>query len=128
VKLVIVESPYAGDVEKHLAYVRAAMNHCLRLRETPFASHALYTQAGVLDDNIPEQRKLGIEAGFAWGEVADAVLFYVDLGWSSGMRAGLERAKQRRMITTKPVEIRIRTLGDPWSNAPLSDLEWREGV
>ncbi len=46
----IIESPFAGDVERNVRYARAAMRDCLMRRETPYASHLLYTQEGVLDD------------------------------------------------------------------------------
>ena len=39
-RLVVVESPYAGDVEANLAYLRRAMRDCLLRGEAPFASHA----------------------------------------------------------------------------------------
>src|SRR3990167_4164627 len=84
-KLVVIESPYAGDIDLNLRYLRACMKDCLMREEAPFASHALYTQPGVLDDNIMEERLLGIGAGFAWGDRADYVVFYVDLGESKGM-------------------------------------------
>jgi hypothetical protein len=103
---VLIESPFAGDVETSLRYVRACMADCLARGEAPFASHALYTQAGVLDDTIPEQRHLGIEAGLAWGEVADRTAVYVDLGMSAGMKLGVERAaKEGRPVV-------YRSLGD----------------
>ena len=47
---VILESPYAGDVETNLRNARAAMRDCLLRGEAPYASHLLYTQPGVLDD------------------------------------------------------------------------------
>lgn len=84
-RLVILESPYAGDVERNVAYARAAMADCLDRGEAPIASHLLYTQPGVLNDDVPEERSLGIDAGLAWGTVADAAVFYVDLGMSPGM-------------------------------------------
>jgi hypothetical protein len=84
--LVIIESPYAGDIERNLAYVRAAMRDCLMRGESPFASHALYTQPGVLRDEVREERALGIEAGYAWRDYGRMhTYFYVDLGWSLGM-------------------------------------------
>lgn len=92
-RLVVVESPYAGDVERNLEYVRACMRDCLTRGEAPFASHALYTQPGVLDDLNPIERKLGIEAGFAWGAHAHCQAFYVDRGWSKGMRQAWHRAQ-----------------------------------
>lgn len=82
---VIIESPYAGDVERNLAYLRRCLADSLERGEAPFASHGLYTQPGVLNDDVPEERDHGIRAGFAWAEVADARVFYVDLGWSNGM-------------------------------------------
>ena len=91
-RLVLIESPFAGDVERNLAYLRAAMRDCLLRGEAPFASHALYTQPGVLDDDKAEERALGIEAGLAWGARADATVVYVDRGISSGMQQGIARA------------------------------------
>ena len=92
VKLVIIESPYAGDVEANVAYARRAVKDCLSRGESPYASHLFFTQPDVLDDTKPEERKLGIEAGFAWGAAAESVVFYVDRGWSSGMLAGIKNA------------------------------------
>ena len=89
---VIVESPYAGDVERNTRYARAAVRDCVLRGEAPIASHLLYTQPGILRDDMPEERAQGIEAGLAWGSVAEASVFYVDLGWSSGMLAALDRA------------------------------------
>lgn len=82
---VILESPYAGDVDRNVQYARAAMADCLARGEAPFASHLLYTQPGVLDDAVPAQRELGINAGFAWRELAVRTVVYTDLGFSSGM-------------------------------------------
>lgn len=95
-RLVILESPFAGNVEANLVYGRQCMADCLRRGEAPFASHLLYTQAGVLDDNIPAERKLGIEAGLAWGRYADATVVYTDLGISPGMKQGIARANAER--------------------------------
>lgn len=83
--LVIIESPYAGDVERNLEYARRAVRDSLDRGESPIASHLLYTQDGILDDTIPEERALGIDAGLAWKRVADKHVFYVDLGYSPGM-------------------------------------------
>lgn len=93
-KLVIIESPFAGDVERNIEYARAAMADCLHRGEAPYASHLLYTQEGVLDDDIPEERELGIQAGFEWGEEAEMRVVYEDFGISKGMRKGIEHAKE----------------------------------
>lgn len=95
---VIVESPYAGatpaDTERNARYLRAAMADCLHRGESPYASHGLYTQPGVLDDTIPEERALGIAAGFVWRPVAEATVVYLDLGRSGGMKLGIEHARE----------------------------------
>jgi hypothetical protein len=92
---VVIESPYAGDVARNVAYARRCVLDCLRRGEAPYASHLFFTQEGLLDDLRPEERQLGIEAGLAWGEGADLVAFYLDLGVSSGMRRGYRAAMAR---------------------------------
>jgi hypothetical protein len=103
---VIVESPYAGDVERNVRYARAAVKDCLLHGESPFASHLLHTQPGILDDQDEAQRMLGIEAGLAWGSVADAAVVYGDLGTSKGMALGIERARDEGRV------VEYRTLPD----------------
>lgn len=91
--LVLLESPFAGNVERNIAYARACLRDSLLRGEAPLASHLLYTQEGVLDDNEPDERTLGIEAGLAWGKRADMTAVYTDLGVSNGMLEGIARAK-----------------------------------
>jgi hypothetical protein len=102
VKLVVIESPYAGDVARNVKYARACMRDCLLRGEAPFASHLLYTQPGVLDDNVPADRELGTEAGLCWGERADLTVVYIDYGITPGMQRGIERAAKDH----RPVEYR----------------------
>lgn len=99
---VIIESPYAGDVERNLRYLRAAMRDCLVRGEAPFASHALYTQPGVLDDDKLNERQQGISAGLEWGRCAEATVVYGDLGISRGMEYGIHEA----ISCGRPVERR----------------------
>ncbi|KKL10457.1 hypothetical protein LCGC14_2555620, partial [marine sediment metagenome] len=98
VKRVIIESPYAAanghTVAEHKEYARRCMADSLARGEAPLASHLLYTQPGILDDTDPEQRKLGMEAGFAWMTQANMAAFYTDLGFSRGMRVGQIRARE----------------------------------
>ena len=102
-RLVVLESPYAGDVAENEAYARACMADCFARGEAPYASHLLYTQPGVLDDTIPEERERGMLAGFLWGAAAaEAVVVYTDRGLSSGMKRGISEAAARGT----PVEFR----------------------
>lgn len=90
-RIVVVESPYAGDVERNTAYARQCMLDSLSRGEAPMVSHLLYTQ--VLDDLDPVQRQQGIDAGLAWRKVADASVVYVDHGISKGMEYGIAAAR-----------------------------------
>jgi len=96
---VILESPYSGDVPRNIRYARLCLRDCiLNYTEAPYASHLLYTQA--LDDTFPEERTLGIQAGFQWSAVTWEEqplrrVFYVDFGWSRGMLLGKQDAIER---------------------------------
>lgn len=81
---VIIESPYAGDIDRNIKYARQCVKDSLNRGESPIASHLLYTQEGILDDSLPNE-KLGIDAGLAWKSVADKHVFYTDYGYSAGM-------------------------------------------
>lgn len=93
-KKVILESPYAGNIELNERYARACLRDCLLRDEAPIASHLLYTQPGILKDEIPSERQQGIDAGLAWLSVADYSVVYTDLGISKGMQYGIDAARQ----------------------------------
>jgi hypothetical protein len=125
-KLVVLETPFAGkskdpiewqeEVDYNLSYLRAAMRDCFMKGEAPYASHALYTQPGVLNDKDVLERERGMEGGFMWGVKADYIVVYYDLGLSSGMREGITRASQRGQ------EVHFRSLPG-W--VPFK--EWKNG-
>jgi hypothetical protein len=96
-KKVIIESPYAGDIERNIKYARKCVKDSLNRNESPICSHLLYTQDGILDDNIPRERSLGINAGLAWADVADKHVFYIDYGMSVGMNYAMELAVENDM-------------------------------
>lgn len=109
---VILESPCAGSKEdgtwdRNIAYARACLLDSLSRGERPLASHLLYTQ--VLDDDDPEQRKLGIAAGLAWLGATDAIVVYTNLGTSTGMKEAVSWAG------AYGVKVEYRTLNGDWS-------------
>lgn len=108
-KLVILESPYAGDTEKNTAYAKACLKDCLDRGEAPLASHLLYTRSGILNYDAPEERRMSVAAGHAWYRGADACVVYTDRGISRGMQAGVQAAKDY------DVPIEYRSLED-WCN------------
>jgi hypothetical protein len=101
-KLVVLESPYAGAIQDNVRYARECVADSLHRGEAPIASHLLYTQPDILIDRIPAERRLGIEAGLAWHKVAELIVFYTDQGWSAGMVQAYDFARSKSI----PIEIR----------------------
>lgn len=111
-KLVLVESPFMarhpdlGEARlgllRNLTYARLAVRDCALLGQAAYASHLFFPQPLILDDDVPEERQLGIDAGLAWAAKADLTALYLDLGVSSGMRYGLVNAER----AGRPVEER----------------------
>lgn len=112
-KLVIVESPLrgknSGETERNIRYARACVRDAFLRGEAPFASHLLYAQPGVLRDDVPAERDLGMDAGLVWGARADLTAVYTDLGISPGMVAGILSAE----ALERPIEYRKI---DEWSD------------
>lgn len=94
-KLVIVESPFRAtdyySVEQNRLYLLHALADCYQRGEAPFASHHLTTE--VLDDDTPYERALGIRCGLAWGQHADLIAVYSDIGVSPGMKEAVQYYK-----------------------------------
>ena len=90
--LVIIESPYAGDVVRNERYAKLCMKDSFDRGEVPFVSHLLYTQ--VLDDTVLEERKLGMDAGFEVLRRSDYSAVYQDYGISKGMVEGIKIAEE----------------------------------
>lgn len=133
---VLIESPFAANEgytqEENMKYARKCCNDCLLKNEAPYASHLFYTQEGLLNDDIPHERELGINAGLLWGEVSEKSVVYVDHGVSQGMKYGIEaairngrpievRTLQNNTTKVSEVEKYISVLGDKISqNAEMS--------
>lgn len=91
------------------------MRDCLLRGEAPFASHGLYTQPGVLRDEVPAERDQGIGAGFSFRRVVAKTVFYVNLGWSRGMQYGKADAEAvQAHHETSHHTIEVRELPCDW--------------
>lgn len=105
-RLVILESPFSGkddeEIRENIRYARRCIRDCLVRGDAPIASHLLFTQPGILRDEIRKERNLGISAGLAWYRVARASVVYTDRGISEGMRIGIREARRHGV----PVEYR----------------------
>lgn len=95
-QLTIIESPFSApthdEIVRNVYYAMLAVRDSLSRDEAPYASHLFFTQ--MLDDNIPHERTLGIEAGLSIGKNAVSTAVYADLGVSHGMKLGIEAAEQ----------------------------------
>ena len=122
----IVESPFkTTDIElangetvtieegKNVEYAKACCLWALDQCYSPYASHLFFTQ--FLDDSIPEQRRLGIEAGMTWGRFNSDRLFFVDRGFTEGMVYGFRESKKQGQRS------KVIKLGGDW------DLGWIAG-
>lgn len=89
--LVNIESPFSGkspdERTQNVTYARQCMLDSLQRGEAPWVMHLLYPQ--VLNDDVPEERSLGISAGLAWRRVIDKSVVYIDRGLTVGMAYGL---------------------------------------
>ena len=101
-KLVVIESPFAGQVERNTKYARLCVRDSVLRGEAPYASHLFFTQEHILDDLVENERRTGIEAGLAWGEKADLTAVYEDFGISDGMQMGIDRA----IASDRPIDYR----------------------
>lgn len=106
-KLLVIESPYAGDVERNVAFCEAVCRYACMQGYAPMASHLLYTR--FLDDNVPDERTHGIDAGLAWAKHAEEAWFCLRAGdeMSRGMRYALERHRHEG----RPYRFKLFTQG-----------------
>ena len=89
---VILESPYAGEVETNRLYALACLRDMFDRGEAGFASHLLYPR--FLEAYNYKQREEGMAAGAVWIPAAHKVIAYTDLGISGGMMEGIKVAEE----------------------------------
>ena len=93
-KLVYICSPYRGNVEENTENarrysLRAIIEHPDVI---PIAPHLLFTQ--YLDDDDPEQRRIGLDAGLDLLSICDELWVYGLDNPSEGMAAEIAMAKE----------------------------------
>ena len=109
---VIIASPYSGGTPENIHYARNCLIDSMSRDESPFASHLLYTQ--VLDDDVKEERALGIDLATPWYEVADLCALYLDLGMTSGMEIGALKAMSFgiKIVERRIYDVRAESFGE----------------
>lgn len=101
-KFIVVESPYAGDVEGNTEFVKAVCRHLALQGDAPYASHLFFTQ--FLDDRLDREREIGMKAGLFIGIGCDEAHFCLlqdkHFELSTGMKMALEHWKAKGVKCT----------------------------
>lgn len=100
-KLVYLASPYSGDVESNTAFAKAACHYAIRQGLTPLAPHLLYPQ--ILDDRLPEERRLGTEMGIRLLKACDEI-------WVCGSR--ISKGMEKEILAAKQMGIPMRRISE----------------
>ena len=87
---VYVASKYAGDVDANVAAVITYCRRVVNEGHMPVASHLLYPQ--ILNDNVPEERELGLLFGLALLRMCDEVWVFGTI--SPGIAQEIEEARR----------------------------------
>lgn len=91
-KKIYVVSPYAGDIEKNVENALGYCKYVMRLGHMPLAAHLYFTQ--MTDDNIPEERRAGLNMGLELLAMCDEVWVFCENYISSGMAGEIAKAKE----------------------------------
>lgn len=83
-------SPYRGEVERNKKYARELTRLALDNGFCPVTVHLYLTE--VTDDNIPEERRLGMDAGMEILKNCKYILIGGRHGISEGMKAEIKTA------------------------------------
>ena len=128
-RVTVYESPFAASTfdqfARHVAYIRLLTRLGAQVHgEAAIASHMIWTQPGVLRDDDPEERALGIDCGLAVALLACnghvGHVYWTDLGWSGGMLRSAESMRERGL----PINERslVGTMGYDGFERALDDM------
>ncbi len=93
-KTIYVCSPLAGQIENNIRRAREFSKFVINEGGMPIAPHTIFTQ--LLDDLIPEERKLGMEMGIEMLKKSDEIWVFGDR-ISTGMAAEIKLAQEMKM-------------------------------
>lgn len=93
-------SPYRGEVERNKKYARELTRLALDNGFCPVTVHLYLTE--VTDDNIPEERRLGMDAGMEILKNCKYILIGGRHGISEGMKAEIKTALDMGKIMLMP--------------------------
>ena len=95
-KLVYICSPYRAEdketLQRNIDYAKELTKESLLRGECPVAPHLYMTQC--LDDNVDQERTIGLEAGIEILRKCDRVIVGMRYGISKGMKAEIKKSGQ----------------------------------
>jgi len=98
-ELVFIETPYSGDIDRNVRYLMLCGFDAAARHELGVSTHGSMTQHPTCKSYfVPDgdakwdvmTREGAIQLGQALRMAAKKTVFYEDLGWSRGMKAGME--------------------------------------
>ena len=95
IPMVYICSRYAGDIQRNIKNARRFCRFAVERHVMPVASHLLYPQ--FIDDNNPSERELGTHYAMILLDRCKELWVFSDGTLSTGMKAEVERAKDRRI-------------------------------
>lgn len=101
-KLVIIESCRTEDHISGILYARKCVRDSLLVGESPVSFHLLYSQPGVVCDDMQNESFLGVDSRDSWIRRAEKLVLYVNLGFSDDMLKSVRVAEKLNV----PVEYR----------------------
>ena len=90
-KIVYICSPLRGDIENNVAKAEKFSIFCLKQGNLPIAPHVIFSR--ILNDNVPEERKTGMEMGMQLLGICDE-LWVFGKTITEGMQAEIVWAKE----------------------------------
>ena len=106
-ELLYVCSPYRGEVKRNKEYARELTRLALDNGFCPVTVHLYLTE--VTNDDIPEERQQGMDAGMAILDKCKYILIGGRYGISEGMSGEIERALEtgKVILTDAPGEDKV---------------------
>lgn len=109
-KLIYVASPYRGDIEKNVAFAKEACKFVLNEGNNFYCPHLFLTD--ILDDDILEERQMGIELGKNMMLKCDALWVFGDR-ISEGMFGEIEFAKANDIPIQRHISFEYQSTINP---------------
>lgn len=103
---VFVESPYSGDIDRNIRYLKLCKYDCWARGEMPCSSHDDMTQHPVKLDFYASDyekkwdiytREGAINGAHSLRILCSKTVFYVDLGFSDGMKSAIEYCRKNNI-------------------------------